>query len=189
MSGRLVSRGKRYDITSLDVERINLNFDQLFTDVRRVVEDVNTLAPPALCQVYNDGAQAIPDSAYTLVAFNRVARDDAGVQSTPTRLTIPTGGAGCWRISAFVQWAPNATGIRILTIQHNGVAVGGYDLALGNGTYAMSTNHSVVVDAAVGDRFEVAVYQNSGGSLGSGAAGPTTSNLSRLTAHRLAMAR
>lgn len=34
----LVARGQRYDITALDVEQINANFQQLFTDVRAIVQ-------------------------------------------------------------------------------------------------------------------------------------------------------
>jgi hypothetical protein len=45
MKINLIARGKRNDITTLDAaaaERINQNFDQLFGDVRKIVEALKT---------------------------------------------------------------------------------------------------------------------------------------------------
>jgi hypothetical protein len=85
-----------------------------------------------------------------------------------TRITIPSGGnTGLWLFIARAAFAAHATGIRIVRILKNAgtiVATVSMD-GQGSGTSLVLVCVSVEDAPAVGDYFEVEVYQSSGGNL------------------------
>ncbi len=125
-------------------------------------------------RVYNSGGMSIANLTVTLVAFNLEVFDDAAIHDNVTnnsRLTVP---ADVTRVSldAQVEWAANSTGLRDAYIVKNGVVFAGYPYDIKAPVSATNPTlqqvSSGVLDVTPGDYFEVAVYQNSGGSLGLG---------------------
>lgn len=187
MSG-LISRGKRFDITALDVEKINLNFEQLFGDLQKAVNAINRRAPLA-ASVHNDGTQSIPDATFTVLTFNGNDFDPDGLhEGASSRLNILAGGAGYWWFGANVTWAQNATGVRMIVLARNGVLHRGLSLELGSASIFVPSNLSTIVDAADGDYYEILAYQNSGGALACGFTSSTNYAMSRFYGARLGVA-
>ena len=110
--------------------------------------------------------QAIPNTTYTKLTFNTEQFDTNAFHSTATntsRMTIPSGKAGKYLITGYVNWEPNASGVRIFVVYKNNSifqAFGGVTSAGNEAEVA-----SYVMDLAVADYVELAAYQSSGGSL------------------------
>ena len=118
-------------------------------------------------------AQSINDSTTTVIAFNATDDFDTdGLHDTVTnnsRLTAAI--AGKYFIYCFVDWAANATGVRICRIEKNSagtptsanVIAGTYSLA--DATFLVNNNVACLASLAAGDHVEVIVFQTSGGAL------------------------
>ena len=111
-------------------------------------------------------AQEIPDSTETLLSFDTETHDtnDFYDSASPTQIVVPVGLNVVYHISASVQWAADATGIRWI-----GINAGGYertrttDPAVGGNS--MTQNVSTTFHLEEEDIVTLTVYQSSGGAL------------------------
>lgn len=118
--------------------------------------------------VYNDSNQSISTATDTVLAFNQEEFDIGDFHDNSTnnsRLTIPSGQAGYYDVTATVQFAANATGSREASIRKNGstVVTTARSAAAPDGTTNLVVTRKLYLD--VSDYVEVIVNQNSGGSL------------------------
>lgn len=114
--------------------------------------------------------QSIPNNTQTAVSFDTEGWDTDAFHSTgtnPTRITVPTGKAGKYLVTGWAHFAANTTGKRGIQFLVNGTAASAQ-----NGVYPTqgvgdeaSLELTAVLDLAVGDYIEMAVFQNSGGAL------------------------
>ena len=113
--------------------------------------------------------QSISNATATAVTFNSEVFDTDGFHDNSTnnsRITIPSGKAGKYLLTAQVSFAANATGARIIKIYKNGsLLMLGNVLSAAPSTDFTVINNTTLVDAAVGDYFEVFAEQSSGGNL------------------------
>jgi hypothetical protein len=122
---------------------------------------------------------SLNSSSTTLIPWTTETNDvDAfHTSGAATRMTVPAGLAGKYRVSVNGIFANNATGFRLLRVLKNGTEItragGGASSAAGD--VALST--SWVGDLAAADYIEVDAYQDSGGTL-------AFSTLSRLIIER-----
>ena len=112
-------------------------------------------------------SQSIQNSTGTLMAFDTQIFDNYDM-FTPTSSSITLAESGLFVVTAGATWAPNATGVRIISIQQNGADVpGALDerVALGGGapTYQLTSQHVV---GSAGDTITLNTFQTSGGALG-----------------------
>jgi hypothetical protein len=119
------------------------------------------------CRVFASASQSISNATDTKIAFANESFDTSAFHSTTvnnTRITIPTGLAGYYRVTANIGFLNNALGRRIFAIALNG----------GNVSQAELTPTASVVPAGsitdtyllnVGVYIEVNVFQTSGGAL------------------------
>ena len=135
------------------------------------------------CRLFNSTNQSIPTNTSTEVTLNSEAFDTNGFHSTTTntaRITIPTGYAGKYLVTASWEWdGGSTTGARELFVRKNG------NLALGNANYIGQSPHASYfqnvifpIDLAVGDWISMWVQQNSGGN----ANGQCTQNYTNFSA-------
>jgi hypothetical protein len=119
-------------------------------------------------KVTKSADQSIGDSSTTLVTFNQEDRDDGGFHDNAIdneRLTVPIGRAGWYVITAEALFASNSVGDRTVEIRKNGstnVAATRADACNAISTSVVAT---ALVYCAVGDYFEVRVFQSSTGAL------------------------
>jgi hypothetical protein len=125
------------------------------------------------CSLYRSagGSQAISNATNTNLAFDAELYDTDGFHDTSTnndRITIPSGKAGKYLITAAAGWPANATGERSMRLMKNGSTSdnnnrvwNGFGSSNGNTVMVISR----VVNASVGDYFTLRVYQSSGGTL------------------------
>jgi hypothetical protein len=78
-------------------------------------------------------------------------------------MTIPSGKAGKYLITGYLNWSPNATGVRIFVVYKNNSIFQSFGGVTSAGNEAEIA--SFVMDLAVADYVELAAYQSSGGSL------------------------
>jgi hypothetical protein len=125
------------------------------------------------CSLYRSagGSQSISNATNTNIAFDAELYDTDGFHDNATnndRITIPSGKAGKYLITAAAGWPANATGERSMRLMKNG-STSDNNNRVWNGFGSSSGNTimvvSRVVTAAVGDYFTIRVYQSSGGTL------------------------
>jgi hypothetical protein len=112
--------------------------------------------------------QTIANGTTTAITFNAEYFDTNGYHSTSTntsRLTVPTGKAGYYLITAQGSFALNATGQRDIVFYKNGSYLRYSNSVAGNSTVYVGNNLTVVYNLAEGDYIELFVYQSSGGNL------------------------
>jgi len=128
--------------------------------------------------LYKAAAQSIPNATWTAVTFSDEAWDTNSFHSTSTntsRITIPAGLSGKYEFNARGFFAPNATGIRYISLYLNGVSVRiNYFPASANDFHLELTSKLNLVAT---DYIELYVYQSSGGNLNF-SAGATEGELS-----------
>lgn len=127
------------------------------------------------CSVYSNSAQTVNNSTNTIATYNSEHYDTNGFHSTTTntsRITIPSGKAGKYLLNASVAWTGGtAAGLRQWYFYKNGAEIGMVvRCIIPSGTTDVWQPGSMIVDAAVGDYFEINVYQTGGSasSLDSG---------------------
>ena len=119
------------------------------------------------CRVTNSVAQSIANGTRTTVGFDTESFDTDGfhsVSSNNGRMTIPSGKAGKYLVTAGVTFATNATGAREIYLFKNGSF---YSQVFAVATSAGSSGNAIpdLVSLAVGDYIDIRVEQSSGGSL------------------------
>lgn len=136
-------------------------------------------AQPPRTLVTRAAAQSIGNNSATLVSWDTEVTDPDGM-ITVTATTVTVNSAGLWLLTAGCTFANNATGDRLLFINHNGSELGGGGQS-GPASAANTTrlNASQIISAAASDTVTVSVYQNSGGSL--------NMNVGRLSVMRISL--
>lgn len=120
------------------------------------------------CRVYASSAQTISNATDTKIAFPNESYDTDGFHNNVTnntRLTIPAGMAGYYRVTANLGFAGNTSGRRIIAIAPNGGgAISQIEITPGTSVEpAGSISDTYYLNAA--DYIELNVYQTSGGNL------------------------
>jgi len=118
--------------------------------------------------VTHSTTQSISNATLTALAFDTETYDVGGCHDTVTnnsRLTVPTGGDGLYLVVCQIEYANNATGIRMARIRKNGSAnLGTVFVPAVNGDVTSFQCTAVVVLAAA-DYVEAIAYQTSTISL------------------------
>jgi hypothetical protein len=130
-------------------------------------QEVFMLNPPR-AEVTRTTAQNITDSTQTTVTwqasnYNYRTMWSSGVN--PSRLTVPSGMGGLYRVSSTVEYAMNGNGTRQVALMKNGGIVGRSITTNAGSGQDSRVFYSREIVAAAGDYFEVALYQNSGSTL------------------------
>jgi len=111
--------------------------------------------------------QSVTNATYTAITFDGEDYDTNTFHDNSTnnsRITIPSGKAGKYLVTANLIFESNPTGLRIINIYKNGSATGDKSIAAVSG-FNMALATSIVMDLAVGDYIQAFVYQSSGGNL------------------------
>lgn len=112
-------------------------------------------------------AQSIPDGATTPVNWTTAPIDSDGFWAggAPSRLTVPVGKGGIYRIEGNLQYAINGVGVRRASIPANAVtrAIGGP--VPGDPSVVTGVMVGLLLALSAGDYVEVEAYQTSGGPL------------------------
>jgi hypothetical protein len=145
-------------------------------DVLTVAGGVPSWAAPAGaatfvgCQLEKiTSAQSLTNNTVTAVTFNSEVFDTDAFHDNSTnnsRITIPSGKAGKYLLVSQISFAGNASGTRLARIHKNGSLLmipSIMDAAPAADFTILST--TTLVDAQVGDYFEVFALQSSGGAL------------------------
>jgi hypothetical protein len=133
-------------------------------------------------RVTHSSAQSIPDfPPGATLAFDTERYDTASIHDNATnnsRLTAPVNGV--YAVTAEVDWTPNTTGTRELTLMKNGSTFIADDDRDGISTVFGGQSQSVTaqVQLVAGDYVQVGVLQTSGGSLSVMSAGETSPEFS-----------
>lgn len=119
------------------------------------------------CLLLRSGNQSIANNTDVAVLFDNEGFDTDSFHSTSTntsRITIPSGKGGYYQFNYNVMWAANSSGLREVMLFKNGTRVQYYTaLAITSGSQSQAI--TMIQAGAVGDYFELYVFQNSGGSL------------------------
>lgn len=122
-------------------------------------------------RVYNSTTQSLTTATQTAITFDSERVDVGGMHSTVTntsRLTVPTGEGGWYRLGGCIEFAANATGYRNVSIRINGTTYVAVQTSVSAGA---GTGHRVMVaceyQMAAGDYAELIGFQTSGGNLNS----------------------
>lgn len=115
--------------------------------------------------VYRAVDAGINTSTETAINFDAEVEDALGMHDMAanlSRLTVPAGYAGIWKLTGQAAFATNNVGFRYIRIRRNGVPIAedrrrGVD---GGGTWLQVVSPDI--RAAAGDYFEMVVFQNSG---------------------------
>jgi hypothetical protein len=133
--------------------------------------DMNELSDVPRCRLTHNAAQSLTTATLTVLAFNTEIYDAAAPNAMHdttvgnSRITIPSNGAGWYLLSANVEFAANATGIRQVQIRINGVTVIASVIVPATAAGTCRLNVSTMYRMAVGDYAEVQAQQTSGGAL------------------------
>lgn len=127
--------------------------------------------------LYQTSSFTVNSSANTQVPWNSASGDLWGGWSSGsnTRWTVPV--AGWYKLEASVTWPGNSSGARHVEFYQNGVeninSLAIWNPSPGTESFSMDTN-PVILQAAVGDYFQVNLWQNSGTNFVSGTNGMVT---------------
>jgi hypothetical protein len=118
------------------------------------------------CALRNSANISISDNVETKFTFNTEIFDVGDYHSTSSntsRITIPSGKAGKYLFTLLGNFGTNASGVRELTLYKNGASY--FAQTRSNTPGLAGLTLSMIADAAVGDYFELNMYQTSGTSL------------------------
>jgi len=118
--------------------------------------------------VYDSSNQAVSSGVTTALTFNSEHFDTDGYHSTSTntsRLTVPTGKAGYYLMTAQGNYSLNATGQRDLVLYKNGAYLRYSNSVAGSSSVYVGNVITVVYYLAEADYIELYTYQSSGTSL------------------------
>jgi hypothetical protein len=120
------------------------------------------------CRVYLSGNQTIANATDTFINFAVENYDTNGFHdnvTNNTRITVPAGFAGYYRVTGNVRFDTNATGRRLTTLVLQGVsAISTNEVVPTSGTYPSAPNTTTVY-LNDGDYISLSIYQTSGGNL------------------------
>ena len=125
------------------------------------------------CKAVRSTVQSIPNSADTVISFTDADEFDTDsmhdTSTNPSRITVPTGMTGVWRITATTSWAAHSNATpRTAELKKNGSAVSRY-LAGDRRTSFASTagfgGFDAVLSLTAGDYIELVVSQDAGASV------------------------
>jgi hypothetical protein len=117
--------------------------------------------------VYPSGTQTVTTATFTTINFNSELYDTNSFHDNTTnnsRLTIPAGLTGYYRISAYIRVNPNALGRRLLTITRNGGGVFSAESTASAASY-LSCFVEGILTVAAGEYLEITLYQDAGSSI------------------------
>jgi hypothetical protein len=120
-------------------------------------------------KVFQSADQSLSNATFTAITFNSETFDTDGFHSTSvntSRLTVPSGKAGYYLVTAQLAYNGNATGQRQAEVTVN--AAGGFAkfIQLNAGSsYVPQPKGVTILNLAVGDYVELNGYQDSGGAL------------------------
>ena len=120
------------------------------------------------CSVYNSSTLSFANNTETLITYDSEYFDTNGFHegvTNPGRITIPTGYAGKYLISATNRWVQSATGSRDMTMYVNNTSVVDMMNLPGNSATLSYCFRSVIYTLAAGDFITIKCSQTSGGSL------------------------
>jgi hypothetical protein len=123
------------------------------------------------CSLTKSTGQNISNNTLTYFTYNTENIDTDGFHDNSTnntRITIPTGKAGKYLLTAFVVWPSNATGYRSMRFTKNG-STALQEASIGTVAQEQLQSINNVFALAEGDYVEVGLYQNSGSTLNPGA--------------------
>ena len=119
--------------------------------------------------IYRNNAQSIPSSAWHVLTMEAAEWDTsnmADISTNPSRITIPSGQAGRYLVTAYTAAGTNATGGRWLSVYKNGVLLRYCSFPASATLGGVQTiTCSWALNLAAGDYLELAAYQSSGGAL------------------------
>jgi hypothetical protein len=128
-----------------------------------------TLPTEASVRAYHNAAQSIANATGTAVALNSERVDTDGFHDSSTnntRLTVPSGLAGKYQITAHIAWGAGSVGVRQLQLRLNGTTIIADNTISPPGAFAFSVPPvTTMYTLAVGDYVEIVVTQSSGGAL------------------------
>jgi len=143
--------------------------------VLTVAGGVPTWATPASAttfvgaSAYRAASQTISNATETALTFDNENYDTNAFHdnvTNNTRMTVPSGKAGKYLITANTIFTNNATGQRIVYVYVNATNVTFTGPAIGgSASIDLGLTTTYVADLLVGDIVEVRAYQNSGGNL------------------------
>lgn len=120
------------------------------------------------CILSKGGNQSISNATSTAIVWDTELEDTDGFHSTVTntsRITIPSGKAGFYKITGQASFASNATGFRNAAIRKNGSDYFIFWVAPAtNGDWSVGSV-SNIIELAENDYIEMFVYQNSTASI------------------------
>jgi len=116
------------------------------------------------------GVNNLTNSAWTNIAWNLAdLRDTDNYHSgTTDTITIPTGLGGWYNISGVVNFAANATGVRMVRFQVNAAGENRLDARLAAGTLGTACSFSADVLLVPTDVLRIGAWQSSGAALALG---------------------
>ena len=122
------------------------------------------------CSLVNSGTQNITDVTTTTINWDTENFDTDAFHSTSSntnRITIPSGKAGKYFVMATFTYSAGNGGLnqRSLFIRKNGTIYKSDYVNSSNSTVICSNRISTIMDLAVGDYIDVAVYINAGATL------------------------
>jgi hypothetical protein len=122
------------------------------------------------CSLTKSATQSTANDTFTSITFDSEEFDTDAYHSTSTnnsRITIPTGLGGKYRINGVLSWLNNATGIRRVRLVKNGTTNINLVSMNNNGssTVVTATTFSLILDLVATDYIEVQALQGSGSSL------------------------
>jgi hypothetical protein len=122
------------------------------------------------CRVYHNTVNTCATGTAVMLAFNSERFDTDGYHDTVTnnsRLTVPTGLAGTYLITAVITFAASMAGMREVALKVNNATYIAIDDRDALSTAGLTTSMTMMATwvLAAGDYVQVQVYQNSGGNL------------------------
>jgi hypothetical protein len=120
------------------------------------------------CSVYNSSTLSVANNTETLITYDSEYIDTNGFHegvTNPGRITIPSGYAGKYLISATNRWVQNPTGARNMTLYVNNVSTIDMMNLPGNSSTLSYCFRSVIYTLAEGDYLTIKATQTSGGAL------------------------
>lgn len=132
------------------------------------------------CRVRLGSNLSISDATVTAITWNTETFDTDGFHSTSSntsRMTIPSGKAGKYLVTAQLFMTMNDTKQLIFYLYKNGSVIARAQNQSGSGNN-LSVNYSDLYDLAVGDYLEVYMFQNNGSATDLVALSDTTAQVS-----------
>lgn len=135
--------------------------------VNAATGNASTVRP--VCIVASTDATSIANATTTFITFNTELTDtDAMFSASSDKITLNT--AGTYNVSSVVEFAANATGVRLCGLYHYNSAGTlrrkiGLDSDVASSAVNYIGNLSGIIAADAGDYVKLLVYQTSGGAL------------------------